>query len=223
MRGFYAQILAPFVVYACLAATPAFAAQPDTDRLERCLAKAETQADAAYEDGLIWLNQGGGALASQCVAVATIGQGRVEEGAQRLFDLAFASDAGTEAQRAELLAKAGNAWLLTGNAANANASLSKAIEMFPTSGELRLDRARALVLLGEWAAAEADLDLTIGKNPADPLALRLRAEARLEQGKLDLAQADVERALEIDGKDVSTLVLRGSVREAQRLKAKAGS
>jgi len=220
MRGFYPQILAPLLTFACLSPIAADAGQPETDRLAQCLAKAEKQADSAYEDGLIWRNQGGGAFAGQCIAVAMIGQGRVEDGAQKLFDLAFASDAGTEAQRAELLAKAGNAWLLVGNAEDAKASLSKAIEMFPTSGELRLDRARALLLLSEWAAAEADLDLTLGKNPLDPLALRLRAEARLEQGKLEHAQTDVERALEIDAKDVSTLVLRGTIREALRLKAK---
>lgn len=209
------------IVILTFASTPTWALDArDTARLLACINKADTKPNDAYEDGLIWRNQGGGALAGQCVAVAMIGQGRVEEGAQRLFDLAYASDAGDQAQRATFLGKAGNAWLLSGNTVAAKASLSKAIELFPADSDLRIDRARALTALGEWKAAEGDLDLAIAKQPQNTLALSLRAEARLEQEKFAEAQADIEAAYLLGPKDIGILVLRGRIKEAQRLAAK---
>lgn len=184
-------------------------------RHDACAAKAETRPEEAYEDGLVWQNEGGASAARHCVALALIGLGRTVDAAEKLDVLAASRDIPDAATRSMMYAQAGNIWLLERNAARAVASLDAAIAADPAGADNYIDRARAHALAGAWQRAATDLTEALGKRPRDSLALRLRAAAHLELGRLDAADADI-RALLIEApSDVDGLVLRGRLREAR--------
>lgn len=184
-------------------------------RHEACASKAESKPEEAYEDGLIWQNEGGASAARHCVALALIGLNRYVDAAEKLDTLAAAKDIPDAETRAQMYAQAGNLWLLERNFVKAVSSLDAAIAADPSSADIYIDRARAYALNAEWPKAAADLTTALGKRANDPLALRLRAAAHLEQGDLDAAEADIRAALIENPADVDALVLRGRLREAR--------
>lgn len=205
----------------CLSMLPAFAlaqADPrDSARLQACIAKIDTLPLEAYEDGLVWRSQSGGAPAEQCIALAKIANGDVSGGAARLAALARAPDAGDESQRALLLVKAANAWLMMEDYDPALRSLTAALVLKPAEVDILIDRARAYAGLGQWPKAQDDLTSALSKRPTDALIFRLRAEARLQQGSYDTAQQDIVEAIRLSPRDVDNYLIRGRVIEARRL------
>ena len=191
-------------------------------RLEACLTRIETDPAEAYEDGLAWLYQGNRPGARQCTALALIALGHPAEGAERLTNLANASDAGTLAERAAFLSQAGNAWIQASNPDAALEAFSGALKIAPDAPELLLDRASAQLLLANYDEAIADLDSALLYKPGLGEAHQMRGEAWLAKGEPDKAMTDVLAAMEADPENVDTLVLRGRVREAQRLQDEAG-
>jgi len=79
-------------------ATPTFAQlgwdAESIQRYEACVAKTQTDPDTAFEDGLIFRNDGGGVLARHCIALALLELGHLEEAAARLEHAAFMPDGG---------------------------------------------------------------------------------------------------------------------------------
>jgi len=202
-------------------ATPTFAQlgwdAESIQRYEACVAKTQTDPDTAFEDGLIFRNDGGGVLARHCIALALLELGHLEEAAARLEHAAFMPDGGDAALRAEMLSQAGNAWLLARAPVEAENAFTNALVINPGDPDVFIDRARARALQSRFADAVSDLSVALSQRPDDLLALRLRADAHLELGQLDQAEQDVERALAIEPRDIDTLVVRGHVREAKRL------
>lgn len=194
-------------------------AAAEARRLAACVAKIEQAPDEAYEDGLAWTFEGNRPGARQCTALALIALGNVEEGAVRLENLAMASDGGTMEQRAVYLSQAGNAWLQIGAAEAAAVSFSEALKLAPGENDLLLDRASAYMVIDKWDEALADLDTAIANDPGDAIAYQMRAEVHLSKDALDLAMKDVEASMAADPKNIDTLLVRGRVREAIRLKA----
>lgn len=194
-------------------------AAAEARRLEACVAKIEQAPDEAYEDGLAWTFEGNRPGARQCTALALIALGNVEEGAVRLENLAMASDGGTMEQRAVYLSQAGNAWLQIGAAEAAAVSFSEALKLAPGENDLLLDRAGAYMVIDKWDEALSDLDTAIANDPGDAIAYQMRAEVHLSKDALDLAMKDVEASMAADPKNIDTLLVRGRVREAMRLKA----
>ncbi|MEN9855324.1 MAG: hypothetical protein RL186_1516 [Pseudomonadota bacterium] len=212
--------LALALTISCLSfASPAAAAPDASDmaRLQACIAKIDTAPEEAFEDGLVWRSQSGGTHAEHCIALARIGNGDVEVGATRLAALAQAPDAGDSDDRALLLAKAANAWMLVPNYDAARNALDAALRLKPDEVDLLIDRARALAGLGAWQDAQSDLTRALSKRPRDGLILRLRAETHIQLNNHAGAQADVTAALALNPKDIDTRVMAGRVREAQRL------
>ncbi|MFN7054397.1 tetratricopeptide repeat protein [Hyphomonas sp.] len=191
-------------------------------RLETCVAKIETAPSEAYEDGLAWTFEGNRPGARQCTALALIALGNVEEGAIRLERLATAVDGGTMEQRALYFAQAGNAWMQIGAAEAAAVAFTEALKLMPATPELLLDRASAHMLIDRWSEAKSDLDRLIADAPEDGLAHQMRAEVFLNLGDYDAAMRDVQAAMAADPKNIDTLLVRGRVREAIRLKTEAG-
>ena len=189
----------------------------DSTRLLACITKIDTAPMEAYEDGLVWRSQSGGALAEQCVALAKIANGDVAGGASRLAALARASDAGDSDQRALLLAKAANAWLMIESYDPALQALNAALTLKPSEVDLLIDRARAFAGLTRWPKAQEDLTLALSKRPTDALIFRLRAETYLQLGNYEAAQQDAAEALRITPRDIDAHVMRGRVIEARRL------
>lgn len=210
-----------FVVWLgfCAAPCAAFAnIDPrDSVRLQACITKTETAPMEAYEDGLVWRGQSGGIFAEQCIAIAKIANGEVAAGASRLASLATAPDAGDADQRALLLAKAANAWLMVQDFDAALRVLTAALVLKPIEVDHLIDRARAFAGLAQWSKAQDDLTLALSKRPNDPLIFRLRAEAHLQQRNYSAAELDVGEALRLSPRDIDGYVVRGRVIEARRL------
>ena len=180
-----------------------------------CLAKTGTNADAAYEDALVWRDRGGGVPAQHCAAVALVALGKYAEAATRLTALAETPEG--RAMAPALLGQAGNAWLLGDFPSNAlsvlNAALSAGPDRLAPSEEadLRIDRGRAHAALEHWGEAEADLSRALSLDPERAAAYTFRATARRMLNKLDMALEDLQLALALDAKDPAALLERGNV------------
>lgn len=202
---------------ALTALAPAAFAQTEAEKLQDCREKIESDADAAYQDGLNWLARGNRPAARQCTALALIALGQEAEGAARLEELANAPDAGGLEERAMYLTQAGNAWLMAGMPDAAAITLTNALKLRPNDGELFKDRARAYVSLKKWREAATDLDSAIDLSAGDAEAYRMRGHTRMKLGQLVEAWADVDMAIRYAPDDINVLVLRGDVREAMRM------
>lgn len=189
----------------------------DSARLQACITKIDSAPLEAFEDGLVWRSQSGGIFAEHCLALARIANGDIGGGASRLAALASAPDAGDGDQRALLLAKAANAWLMIDEFDPALRALNAALILKPSEVDLLIDRARTFAGLSQWAKAQEDLTVALSKRPADGLILRLRAEAYLQQANYNAAEQDVTEALRLSPRDIDGYVMRGRVIEARRL------
>lgn len=199
-----------------LAAAPAFAQQGAADaRYDRCLDLTETQAEAALNEAFAWADQGGGARARHCIAIAYLRLGDEEEAAARLEALAGDPLFAAQAPRAELLRQAAASWLVAGDLARARDAATRALTVSP-SADLHVLRAQALMEAQDYRAAEMDLDEALALDAAHAQALTLRAVARMARGDLAAAQADAEAAIEADRASVDARLVLGDIREAQR-------
>ncbi len=182
-----------------------------------CLERIAVDADLAFEEAMIWRDDGGGRRAKHCEAMALFALGQKEEAAYRLDSLAQSSDAGTPAMRADYYLEAANFWLFSENSKKAYDSTTAGLELQKDSVELRIARARAYALLGRYADAEIDLTNALRYQPTHAAALRYRADARRKQGNLQFAKSDIEAALRSDPTSVETAIVRGEINEAMRL------
>jgi tetratricopeptide (TPR) repeat protein len=219
IKAYTNPVLGLFMAASCLATGPATAAidPRDATRLQACIAKIDVDPVEAYEDGLVWRNQSGGAYAEQCIALAKIANGDVSGGAAKLAALARATDAGDIDQRALLLAKAANAWLMIGEFNGALQATNAALLLKPGEVDLLIDRARAFAGQQNWPKAQEDLTLALSKRPSDALIFRLRAEAYLQQLNFVGAEQDAQQALRLAPREVAGYIVRGRVIEARRL------
>jgi len=184
-----------------------------------CLERIAVDSDLAYEEAMIWQDEGGGRRAKHCVAMALYALGHEDEAAARLDSLAMASDGGTKLMRADFYAEAANFWLVDGQADRAYKSASEGLKLRKDHVDLRIARARAYALLERYDYAETDLTSVLKFSPNNADALRYRADTKMKQGRLDEAREDIERALRADPTKVETALLRGQIREAIRLEA----
>lgn len=189
----------------------------DSARLQACISKIDVAPLEAYEDALVWRSQSGGVYAEQCLALTKIATGEIATGAARLAALANAPDAGDPDQRALLLAKSANAWLMIEEYDPALRALNAALLLKPGEVDLLIDRARTFAGQRQWSKVQEDLSLALSKRPTDTLIFRLRAEAFLQQANYDAAQQDVSEALRLSPRDIETHIVRGRVSEARRL------
>src|SRR6185437_16394015 len=109
----------------------------------RCMNAAHENPAAALDSAQAWRATGGGHPAEHCAAVALIGLRRYAEAGKRLDKLAEAMAKDPAELRAEVLDQAGQAWLLAGEAARAEASLTAALALAPDDPGLLTDRAEA--------------------------------------------------------------------------------
>lgn len=218
-------LLVPVLLGQSASTAASKAAQAEAARLNACVEKIETDPENAYEDGIKWLYEGNRPQARQCIAMALIELGQVQkkpdlvsEGAARLEELANAKDAGDIDQRAIYLTQAGNAWMLASSPDAAVVTLTNALKLKPKDPDLYKDRARAQMMMEKWADAIKDIDAALNLSPGDGEAYRLRAQSNLSNGDIQNATRDIKQARKADPKNVPTLVLRGKIVEARRLK-----
>lgn len=187
-------------------------------RHKDCLESIADDAEKAYEDALVWTDEGGGRRAKHCVAMALFALGQEKQAAYKLDELAVATDGGSPAMRANFYAEAANFWLAGNDADRAYASASAGLKIAYTHLDLRIARARAYALSGRYDYAETDLTSVLTLDPTRADALRYRADAKFQQDRLQDAETDIEAALAIDPESVETALLRGRIREAIRTK-----
>jgi len=201
------------VPFSALAAT-AGGLPAENNRYDECIAATERDPETAFEDALVWRDQGGGGPAEHCVAMALLALGYADEAAVRLDALARENQGGTQEQRSDLMLQAGDAWLLARRFDLAESSFSAALMLTPRNADVWAARARARAMEGNWEDAETDLDAAITFNNANPEYYVLRSAARDATGKDELAANDIDTALEIDPNFPDALAERGLIRFA---------
>lgn len=189
----------------------------ESARFQTCLETIESDPSEGYEYGLAWTYQGNRPVARHCTALALVALNQKAEGAARLEELANAADGGSIQQRAVYLTQAGNAWMQAGAPEAAELALTNALKLSPRNVELLIDRASARLMQENWTQAVTDLDTALNLRPGDGPAHHLRAEAHLNLEHYQQAQADVSAAMRAAPDNIDTLLLRGRVREAERL------
>ncbi len=192
-----------------LAACPA-RAEDDSAHYGRCMELGARNPAMALADATGWSKAGGGAPAEHCAARALVGLKRYDEAAARLDKLARAP-ATPSGMRSEILAQAGNAWLLAGKGAKAAASLRAALVTSAGDADLFADLGRADAMLRNWKDAVLDLNAAINLR-RDPELLVLRASANRALRNYRPALSDLNAALAIQKGYGEALMERGLLR-----------
>lgn len=205
------------------AALAAVQARQKVTSYDSCLALEQHDPAHASSAAGAWANTGGGAAALHCEALALSALKRFPEAA-RTLERAAAEAGGTNPMlRAALLDQAGNAWLLAGNPAKAEAALSETLALSPRNEDYLFDRARARGEAKDWTGAIEDLTAVIAIDPERADVFVLRASALHAQGKTNQARADIAHALAVYPAYPEALVERGTMKleEGDRAGARA--
>ena len=192
--------------------TDSFAQGSDAQRYSECLSLASSAPEDAFEAALAWQQDGGGDAARHCAAVALLGQGLYRDAAERLETLAQTMLSPAPGLLADVLAQAGQAWLLADDTQRAFAAQSAAIELAPKNIELLIDRSFALAQAQNYWEAIDDLNRAAELAPDRPDILVYRASAYRYVDAFDLALTDVNAALRIAPDDLEGLLERGILR-----------
>lgn len=182
----------------------------------------------AYDAAEAWQKVESKPGADHCIALALVAQGEFARAARRLEAMAATrlpvsaekDDEWrmTDARRVDLLAQAGNAWLLADKPESAHALFSSILSRPDVGGsargELLIDRARSLAMLDDMRTAIKDLDSAIVLLGYRADILTFRASARRSLGLFADALKDTDRALELVPSDPDALFERGNARYA---------
>lgn len=188
----------------------ASAAPPPRSRLQSCLDAVSSTPVDAIDNAKSWLVAAQGPARAEANLCLGSAHARLEHwaGAEQAF-LAGRDAAGEydRALRAKLGGMAGNAALAQGSFEAALTELDLARGEAAVAGELRLtgeiaiDRARALVALKREDEAAAALIEARTSSADNPLAWLLSATLSRRQGKLAAAQAQIATAAELSPRD----------------------
>ena len=187
------------------------------DSYEACLALVQSDPAKALDEARAWADGGGGPPARHCGCLALEQAGHYAEAAQCLEALAPGRGAGDRDTQAEILAQAGNAWILQHEGQKAYDALSRALALTPDDPDMLFDRARAAVLAEDFYAARDDLDHVIPRAMGSLRlqALILRSDAKRELGDLTGARKDAEAAVNQQPDNAAAHVERGIDRYLQ--------
>lgn len=185
----------------------------EAERYNACLAAVQENAEAGFERARDWRIQGGGIPARHCAALALIQLQKFSAAAQMLEQIAqdMAAES-SPALRVEVLAQAGQAWLMQGDTARAIAVQTAALRLAPDDAELMIDRALAHGGGGQYWEAIDDLNRAIELRPGHADALVYRASAYRLVEAPDLGLTDVAEALRLKPDDPDALAERGLLR-----------
>ncbi|HQS70108.1 MULTISPECIES: hypothetical protein [unclassified Novosphingobium] len=183
---------------------------PEQDRLADCLAKAQTNPDAALVEAQTWLGEsrdtGQQVRANQCLGMVRSSMGDFE-GALEAFAQAVAGVPKLqEVAAVPLMAMAGNAALAGGKAEAALGWFDRALAVKDYSdplalGAIQIDRSRALVALARNAEADAALVEAHRLAPEDGEGWLLSATLARRMDDLPRAQRDIEMAAKYAPRD----------------------
>lgn len=173
-----------------------------------CLTLAKKNPEAGWEEALTWQSLGGGEAARHCASVALIGLGKYEEAASRLETLANES-VQDDHIRAEMLAQAGQSWILAGNIARADSAQRGALVLAPNDPDILLDHAVLLAQVNHYDEAVNILSQVLRAQPNRIEALTLRGSAFRYLNNMPGAKDDINLALKLDPDFPDALLERG--------------
>ncbi len=175
------------------------------------MALARSNPEKAIGVAAAWERAGGEEGARHCSAVALLNTGAYEEAARRLESLAATSRRPGKTLKAELLAQAGQAWLIAGKTAEALSAQTRALDLAGPQFELLIDRAITHASIGEYWEAIDDLNRAVDQDATRVDALVFRATAWRKLKNFDLAQDDISRAVDLAPDNVDALLERGNI------------
>ncbi|MDO9711642.1 tetratricopeptide repeat protein [Paracraurococcus lichenis] len=184
----------------------------DSPQYEECLGLLRRDPDGAASFAEGWEAAGGGEGARHCGALALLALGETERGAERLEQLARASQASAPA-RAAVFAQAVQAWMLANQSGRAFAAATMGLTIAPDDLDLMTDRAVALGTLGRYQDALQDLERVLATDPDRAEAWVFRAAALRRLDRVDQAAAAVDRALRLAPDSAEALLERGIIRQ----------
>lgn len=205
--------LSPF---AAMAAQPGY--QPDTLReqhYKECLAQVQSDTAGALDNATGWVEDGGGALARHCQALALLKMGKPAAAAKLLDDIAAELIGSRPELVPDALAQGAQAWAQTGNLDAAIKDETDAIKERPRDPELLVDRAQFYADQKKYDEAVGDLTRALAIDPQNIDALTYRGAAYRRLNKLDLASVDLEAALKLAPNDPDALLERGILRRVR--------
>ncbi|MBL8699686.1 MAG: hypothetical protein JNK67_15010 [Alphaproteobacteria bacterium] len=170
----------------------------DVGRYERCLTRARSAPQEAFDEAKSWSARGGGDAARHCAALALLHGGEPALAAEQLEQLANAMEKRPAALRAEILAQASHAWLAVDDLPRARMAATAALRLDGRNPEIWIDRAEALAAAGAYWEAIDDLNRALELDPRRAEALAFRAAAYRHVDAKDLAREDVDRALALN-------------------------
>lgn len=206
---------APWTLAPAPAAAQGLTEPDDAGRYSACMSLASSDPEEAFATANVWETEGGDDAARHCAAVALLGLGQYAEAGQRLEALADTLGAANAGLQPDILAQAGQAWLLAGDTARAFAVQSAAIELDPEDAELLVDRALTLATAQNYWEAIDDLNEAVNLAPNRADILIFRGSAYRYVDALELATDDINRGLELDPDNPEGLLERGILRRLQ--------
>ena len=197
-------------------AAPAAAAQRLADlapaeAYRTCIQRARQSPGDGFEAAIAWRDEGGGAAAQHCTAMALVNLGQFADAASRLETLVAEMKDFSAGERAEVLSQAGRAWQRAGDPERARAAATSAIRLAPERGDLYVDRGELLATNGALWEAIDDFNAALERAPNDLDALIFRGAAYRLLETPELARVDLEAALARDTDNPDALVELGAV------------
>lgn len=183
---------------------------PD-DTYRACIAGVRKEPEIVRRRAAQWLNEGGGAPALHCQAVADLAAGNPRLAALRLMDIAKRQDAGDALMRARVLAQAALAFLEADAPDLADSAIKGAYALAPEGGEIHLLAAKVYVARGNNQAAIDAVTAAEKQGLASASGFVARSRAYLALQQPRAAADDVVNALTLDPLNVDALTLRGDL------------
>lgn len=193
-----AAVLSAFLAITSAATTVSGAesVRTERERYTECMTLAHQEPAKGLERARTWHDTGGGDAARHCAGVALISLGRYAEAGRHLEALAKTMDRRHGAgMRADALAQAGQAWLLAGKPARAEAAYTQALDLRTDDVELWIDRALARFEMTRYWEAIDDLNRASELAPDRADVLVYRASAYRHVDAPAMARNDVREAL----------------------------
>lgn len=193
-----------------------FTLAPDdaSDRYLDCLVLIEEDVQVGRRAAQLWAEEGGGANAQHCQAIADLAAGFTKLGAARLEDLSQRKDAGDDLVRARIYVQAAEAWLRAEATDNAERAIAAAFELAPDAGELHLTAASIHLAAERYTQVIAAVDTAEQAGFISTKGFIERGKASLATGNAEAAAEDVVNALTLEPYNIDALTLRGDVQRA---------
>jgi len=180
-------------------------------RHQACILAIKDDVDTGRIAAEQWLRDGGGPLASHCLAVADLAAGFPRLAAIRLQSLAEQENAGDVLTRARLFAQASEILLSTDQIDAASNALGQAFSLAPEAGELFLLSGKINHAQQKWQPVIDAISEAKEQGFYSSTGYANRARALKELTRFDDAAEDVAQSLRIDPFNLDALVLRGEL------------